>query len=52
MLVPACCPLVTELLADLGLPLGGGALALALAQLDAQQSGSVSFGQFLLWWKE
>jgi hypothetical protein len=41
-----------DLLADLGMPLHGEALALALAQLDQQQTGTVSFGQFLLWWKE
>jgi hypothetical protein len=44
--------LLADLLADLGMPFEGDALALALAQLDEQRTGTVSFGQFLLWWKE
>jgi hypothetical protein len=44
--------LLADLLADLGMPLEGDALALALGQLDAQRTGTVSFGQFLLWWRE
>lgn len=43
---------VVGLMADLGMPLNDEQLQLAIKQLDGQQTGTVSFGQFLLWWRE
>lgn len=39
------------LLCDLGMPLMEGQLQAAVQQLDPTGSGSVSFGEFFLWWK-
>lgn len=36
---------------DLGVPLNSTQLAQAIAQLDTEQKGTISFGEFLLWWK-
>lgn len=36
---------------DLGIALMPSQLSQAIAQLDTRQSGKVSFGEFLLWWK-
>lgn len=40
------------LLADLGMQLTKEQLSMAVEQLDCQHTGTISFGQFLLWWKE
>lgn len=37
---------------DLGMPLNNEQLLIVIEQLDSQHTGTVSFGQFLLWWKE
>uniref|UniRef100_A0A7S0V028 EF-hand domain-containing protein n=1 Tax=Polytomella parva TaxID=51329 RepID=A0A7S0V028_9CHLO len=40
-----------NLMADLGVPLNASQLSQAIAQLDSDRRGRVSFGEFLLWWK-
>jgi len=42
---------IGDLMQDLGMPLNPHQLAQANAQLDRNQCGQVSFGEFLLWWK-
>ena len=42
---------IGDLMADLGMPLNPHQLVQAKAQLDRNQCGQVSFGEFLLWWK-
>lgn len=37
---------------ELGMKLTEEQLSMAVEQLDSQRTGHVSFGQFLLWWKE
>ncbi|KAK9819957.1 hypothetical protein WJX72_004409 [[Myrmecia] bisecta] len=39
------------LMCDLGMSLNPVQLSQAVAQLDRMQSGKISFGEFLLWWK-
>lgn len=39
------------LLRDLGVPLNPSQLSQAIAQLDTSQTGKITFGEFLLWWK-
>ncbi|GIL47725.1 hypothetical protein Vafri_3901 [Volvox africanus] len=39
------------LLRDLGVPLSPSQLSQAIAQLDTSQTGRITFGEFLLWWK-
>ncbi|KAG2500800.1 hypothetical protein HYH03_001562 [Edaphochlamys debaryana] len=39
------------LLRDLGVPLNPSQLSQAIAQLDVTQTGRITFGEFLLWWK-
>ncbi|EFJ50707.1 hypothetical protein VOLCADRAFT_88502, partial [Volvox carteri f. nagariensis] len=39
------------LLRDLGVPLNPSQLSQAIAQLDTSQTGRITFGEFLLWWK-
>jgi hypothetical protein len=46
-------PVVSSALCrDLGSPLAGQQLQAAIQQLDEEGTGSVSFGRFLLWWKQ
>lgn len=46
-----CLPPPAALLRDLGVPLSPSQLSQAIAQLDTQQVGRITFGEFLLWWK-
>ena len=46
----ACCNLA-GLMKDLGVPLNATQLSQAITQLDVNQSGKITFGEFLLWWK-
>lgn len=43
--------MLAGLMRDLGVPLTAVQLSQAIAQLDTTQAGSISFGEFLLWWK-
>lgn len=42
---------VEGLMRDLNVPLSAVQLSQAISQLDPEQTGKVSFGEFLLWWK-
>ncbi len=42
---------LAALLKDLGVVLNATQLAQAISQLDTAQTGRISFGEFLLWWK-
>mmetsp|Transcript_35772 Transcript_35772/g.79610 ORF Transcript_35772/g.79610 Transcript_35772/m.79610 type:complete len:336 (-) Transcript_35772:759-1766(-) len=39
------------LMRDLGVPLNTMQLSQAISQLDVEQTGKITFGEFLLWWK-
>lgn len=43
--------LIAGLLRDLGVLLNPSQLSQAIAQLDTSQTGRITFGEFLLWWK-
>jgi hypothetical protein len=43
--------LPAALMRDLGVPLNATQLSQAIGQLDQENTGRISFGEFLLWWK-